>query len=537
MKQVKPLNKKALAIAEEDTPDVFACAPIPKPDCTSNYAPGIEVSSATSSTDQNASTKGLCSPFLRDTMICSCSYWPSQDPDLTVQETASKWRNGMGHGQGHGVNSQELRFVYPTDPKSDPNRAYGNGKDSWDKNVPSDINEIMIKDNWADTGSVPTSGNTWTSPDIWLRYNNEPESNFPDPNLNYHQGNPIVNRNNYLYARVRNTGQHVIDQVYVKFYAGLTSTNPSGILVGHGMVREMAAQSVAVVKSIKPWAPNVTGHGCIRVIIDSTQDPVKLLGSPPNFNSYNQLLGPQFQDVSVAYDNNVAQLNLSIITVIPGWAGIPFDFVIMPKIPPIIDDIEWPPRPLPEPDPNPEWHKIILERPLALSRLKLETAPVAKHLQAYKRPFKFSISKLFEVLYQLFLPILSWVSPSLTNHRKRLITYMPTEKDRPVKHSLMINLDRVAHDDQYMDHSFVIKQAFKGKTLGGITVRMNVTHPSLVRYIADTDTKVAHFFKCPEIKQIPDNRKRGFDDPNEALAAGYAVHDRCDILLARRKGE
>lgn len=501
MKNIKPINKKAIRISKPGEPDVHAYSPLPKPDCSSIFGPGIEVHSAASSTDMNASTQGLCSPFYRDTMICGCNWWPAQDPDITVEETNVEWRSEMGHGAGHGQDWQKLRFVYP---KS------GKGRDAWDKSDQGDLNEIYIKDNWADSGAEPSAGDPWESPDIFVRYNDEPLSNFPNPNVDYHEGNPIAHKKNYLYARVRNIGKHTIDHVYVKFYVYGLSTNPGGELVGHAMLRDLPPGTVKVVKSIKPWVPQKTGGACTRVILDSTQDPVKILGSPPSFVGYDEKMGPQIWNVSVQGDNNVAQRNLVSILALQGGAPIRIHFNIRPRIPP---------------RPEPDWYRIEVERQTLPREANISLNLPRDLIEGLTPPLWFRAQDLGERVFQSFLPILKVFMPRMAKLQNRVLKRLPLKQDQSVDANLTISMP--ASIGVGREHRIVIRQHLNKQLLGGITVSAKVVAPETERFIGNVETEVAHIWTCPQVRDLDISKKRAFHSFNDARSWGYKVHEEC----------
>ncbi|MBI3600135.1 MAG: hypothetical protein HY097_05785 [Nitrospinae bacterium] len=492
MAKIKAINKKAVRISKGDSPDVVAYSPIPKPDCSSIFGPGIEVHSAASSTDMNASTQGLCSPFLKDTMYCSCSWWPAHDPDVTAEETGQAWNSEIGCGgpanPTHEYKWQDLRFLYPKN---------GQGADAWDKSaavnkwsqdIISDLNEIYIKDNWADNGKEPSTGNPWESPDIFIRYHDEPESNFLNPNVDYHEGNPIAFRKNFLYARVRNKGDHSIDHVLIKFYVHGLSTNPiQWQYAGHAMIRDIPGGAVKVVKSIKPWIPQKIGHTCMRVILDSTQDPVKILGTAPAFGSYDENTGPQPGDVSVKDDNNVAQRNMKTIWLIPRWFPRVIPFEINPHL-----IIPLPVRIKPE---ALLTHNIEIEAP-GLPRdafkvkfpdnLKITASEASKKMQVFKLSFR---------------------------------------ENKPVEASILLNPD--APFKMGMVHSIAIRQVWGKETVGGITLNIKVVGSPTVRFVGDVDKREVHLCFCKHVKEMKDERKIAFDSLNDARSEDYKIHEEC----------
>jgi hypothetical protein len=70
--------------------------------------------------------------------------------------------------------------------------------------------DIVVRDNLADTGAVPTSGAFWNSPDIWVRNASPATEGAAALPANYATAGPhldaIAGQSNWVYARVRNNG-------------------------------------------------------------------------------------------------------------------------------------------------------------------------------------------------------------------------------------------------------------------------------------------------------------------------------------------
>lgn len=479
MAKIKAINKKAVKISSSDSPEVEAYSPLPKPDCSSTFGPGVEVHSALSSTDMNASTQGLCSPFLKDTMACSCSWWPAQDPDGVVEETGNTWHNEIGCGSttpDHDEHWQDLRFVVPKN---------GQILDAWDKKYQDNQNEIYIKDNWADDGTEPSPGNVWwESPDIFVRYHDEPVSNFPNANVDYFEGNPIYYRKNFLYARVRNKGQHAIDHVFVKFYACVPwSPNPQWEYVGHAMLREVPAGAVRVVKCIKPFIPKVvSSHACLMVILDSTQDPVKLLGTAANFGGYDEIAGPQPQNVSVHDDNNVAQRNIKTILLVLSWGWKPIKITIHPHYPPHLVTGATPKHTLEVMSPTLPKDSIEIKFP--------ENLRATSTASAEKQAYKFTFTER-----------------------------APVEATVVLKPSKSMKMGP--------EHKVVLTHKVDRHIVGGVTINVRVTGERPIRIVGDSAKQVVHVANCKYAKELHNETKVAFESINEAISEGYKPHHEC----------
>lgn len=81
------------------------------------------------------------------------------------------------------------------------------------------FSSLYIRDNMADNGTVPSTGATWNSPDIWVRQND-------DGGTDHEQ--TIRTRDNFLRARVWNSSGANYDDVTVRFYIGNHAENLPG---------------------------------------------------------------------------------------------------------------------------------------------------------------------------------------------------------------------------------------------------------------------------------------------------------------------
>jgi hypothetical protein len=68
---------------------------------------------------------------------------------------------------------------------------------------------IYMKDNDFDTGTEPSVGTFWNSPDIWVRNDNDGGTDHQDT---------IRDRDNYIYVRVRNKGAQACDEITVNVF-------------------------------------------------------------------------------------------------------------------------------------------------------------------------------------------------------------------------------------------------------------------------------------------------------------------------------
>ncbi|MCB9279061.1 MAG: S8 family serine peptidase [Lewinellaceae bacterium] len=78
--------------------------------------------------------------------------------------------------------------------------------------------DLVIRDNLADTGAIPSSGWHANSPDIWVRNAADPipdETTLPYAVAGPHQ-QPIAGQDNYLYIRIKNTGTRTADIAWAR---------------------------------------------------------------------------------------------------------------------------------------------------------------------------------------------------------------------------------------------------------------------------------------------------------------------------------
>ncbi|MCP4654344.1 MAG: hypothetical protein GY856_02885 [bacterium] len=121
---------------------------------------------------------------------------------------------------------------------------------------------VFMRDNPSDAGQVPAAGPWWSSPDLWVRNN--------DDNGTAHQ-NPVAGSTNYTYARLHNRGIVRSGPVTVKFFsAGFAGTEfvyPTDYsdLITWASVDGIPAGATAVVKG--PWIASelaaAPAHPCL----------------------------------------------------------------------------------------------------------------------------------------------------------------------------------------------------------------------------------------------------------------------------------
>jgi len=152
--------------------------------------------------------------------------------------------------------------------------------------------QIMCKDHATDNGAVPSNPNGevwWASPDIWVRNNQ-------DGGLT-HQ-NPIIGQTNYVYVRVRNTGDATVNNITIHLYDSPGASNlrwPDDWVpeIGTATIASLTAGQETVVSVA--WTPVAEGHYCFLVRIAAPDDRITFDGWVP-------------------FDNNICQRNVQIIS-------------------------------------------------------------------------------------------------------------------------------------------------------------------------------------------------------------------------------
>ena len=151
--------------------------------------------------------------------------------------------------------------------------------------------QLMCRDHVKDFGAVPSNPNDeawWDSPDIWVR--NQPDA-VEEPQF------PLAGQTNYVYVRVRNSGNTGLADIKVHVYSSRGSASivwPDDWApeIGVATVPSLAAGETKVVSV--PWTPVVSGHYCFLARLEAPYDPIT-------------------QDGWVPFDNNICQRNVQIL--------------------------------------------------------------------------------------------------------------------------------------------------------------------------------------------------------------------------------
>jgi hypothetical protein len=155
--------------------------------------------------------------------------------------------------------------------------------------------DVFCKDSPQDDGNVPSAGQCWTSPDIWVR-------NSQDGGTSHE--NPIFNQANYIYVKVRNLGYLTASTIKVKAYwadpAGGIPWPADWNYIDESTVNNLVENSETIATPI-PWTPTGTaiGHRCLLVRLECNQDMMT-------------------EEGNIKLENNIAQKNISIISLPPG---------------------------------------------------------------------------------------------------------------------------------------------------------------------------------------------------------------------------
>lgn len=174
--------------------------------------------------------------------------------------------------------------------------------------------DIYTRDTASDDGTEPSSGIMWTSPDIWVRHDDD--GGLTHQNPEYKTSSP-----NWVYIRINSKDCSMVDDATVKLYFSKASTGLSwplhwnnyyqpvgGTSVLHGDYVGSASVPVSsegeVIVKI-PWYPpnpddfiNSVHHFCLLSRIESATDPIGTEGTSVNANTMN--------------NNNISWKNVSV---------------------------------------------------------------------------------------------------------------------------------------------------------------------------------------------------------------------------------
>ena len=174
--------------------------------------------------------------------------------------------------------------------------------------------DIYIRDTAADDGTEPSTGIMWTSPDIWVR--NDDDGGTTHENPEYKLFSP-----NWVYIRVNRKDCSNVDDAEVRLYFSKASTGlswplhwdnyyqmvgPNNILHGDfvGATSVPTSPDDEIIVKIPWYPPNPADftydvhHFCLLARIISAKDPIGVEGTSVNTNTRN--------------NNNIAWKNVSV---------------------------------------------------------------------------------------------------------------------------------------------------------------------------------------------------------------------------------
>jgi subtilisin family serine protease len=192
--------------------------------------------------------------------------------------------------------------------------------------------DILVRDNLADTGTVPSTGAFWASPDVWVRTSDPAADGAAALPANYLSSPPHEDadrtHDNWVYVRFKNIGVSPSNSFYIRVYiahwAGtefvfpqnFTPTNhpgdpipspmtPGTYLIGETLINSMGGGAEQIVNMLWEQAnipPDVISVGGV----DVHWHPCLLVQVTPAD-------GPLASGNHVWDSNNLAQRNISII--------------------------------------------------------------------------------------------------------------------------------------------------------------------------------------------------------------------------------
>ena len=193
-----------------------------------------------------------------------------------VRNSWANWASQSVLGQGYGT----IPYKYF--------QLYGQTALSADRYSEADV---YIRDNEEDTGSVPTEGTTWDSPDIWVR--READGGYEHQPL-------VAGRPNHIFVRVFNSGPAVAYDVVAHVFVA-----PSSPAIWPDRWIEIGQVEAEKVYPGEPfigalsWTPPESTIYSILVKLESADDHVQ-------------------HDWDVKWDNNIAQKSKVILEMPPG---------------------------------------------------------------------------------------------------------------------------------------------------------------------------------------------------------------------------
>lgn len=192
--------------------------------------------------------------------------------------------------------------------------------------------DILVRDNLADTGTVPSSGAFWGSPDIWVRTVDPVIDGAAGLPTNYSSSPPHQDadrsHDNWIYVRLKNTGASPSNNFYVRVYlahwAGtefvfpndfIPTNNPGNpipspiapgtYLIGESLINSLGGGAEQII-NIKWDAAKIPPDHVLVNAVDVHWHPCLLVQITPAD-------GPLASGNHVWDSNNLAQRNITIV--------------------------------------------------------------------------------------------------------------------------------------------------------------------------------------------------------------------------------
>lgn len=279
----------------------------------------------------------------------------SVNPDLTwvdvrqiMRNTAVKIDPTQANAVGRWVDAFGTPFGSPGYAGPFYSRWYGYGRVDAAAAVTAAqalpfASDIVVRDNLADNGTVPSSGAFWATPDAWVRNASPAVDGAAALPANYasappHQ-NPVRGQDNWVYVRIKNIGTAASGNFYVRVYVahypgaeflfpdnfiptnhpGNPPSLPAQLVPGTYLIGESAVATLAngpeSILNIQ-WSANLI-----------PPDTVMVNGSPVHWHpcllvQIAPFDGPTDGGDHVWDSNNLAQRNLTIVDADAGLSDI-----------------------------------------------------------------------------------------------------------------------------------------------------------------------------------------------------------------------
>jgi hypothetical protein len=196
--------------------------------------------------------------------------------------------------------------------------------------------DLVIRDDLADLGNVPSMGGFFDTPDVWCR-RLPPGSDTGALPANYatagpHE-DPLRGQSNWLYARVHNKGTRPSLDAWVRLsvshFPGMEFTYPSSFLPSVGpeeMLPNPLTPATHFIGEVKVSAIPPGGEQIVRVEWRAELIPPEQVPTPAGPVHWHPCLlaeitphdGPAATGSHVWDHNNLAQKNITIVDAIPG---------------------------------------------------------------------------------------------------------------------------------------------------------------------------------------------------------------------------